>query len=175
MNAWPDEPAGLAIREAKPGDAAALVRLAESIGAEPGGWLITAGEWRTVGDERRYLRAVRGSRHAAVLVAVLGDEAVGRLSVVRGTGRPSEHVADVGLMVAKLQRGQGIGRSLLLAAEAWARSVGISKLELHVFPHNEQAIRLYERLGYLREGYRVRQFRRPDGYTDAILMAKLLD
>ncbi len=163
------------VRQARPGDAAALVAMAEAVGSEPEGWLITAGEWRSVGEERRYLRSVRGSKQAAVLVAELEGLVVGRLSIVRDPIPACGHVADVGLMVSHDHRGRGVGRALMLAAESWARAVGVSKLELHVFPHNEVALRLYERLGYLREGYRVRQFRRSTGMTDAILMAKLLD
>ena len=49
------------------------------------------------------------------------------------------------------------------------------KLELHVFPHNDAAIALYEKLGYRREGYRKEHYRRGDGYVDAILMALDLD
>ena len=63
----------------------------------------------------------------------------------------------------------------MLAAEEWARHVGVEKLELHVFPHNAPAIALYEKLGYSREGRRRAHYRRPDGSRlDAILMAKLL-
>jgi RimJ/RimL family protein N-acetyltransferase len=60
------------------------------------------------------------------------------------------------------------------AAEAWAREVGVRKLELHVFPHNEAAIALYEGLGYEREGYRHDHYRRTDGFVDVILMAKMI-
>ena len=51
----------------------------------------------------------------------------------------------------------------------------MTKLELHVFPHNEAAIALYESFGFEREGYRKRHYRRRDGYVDAILMALVLD
>jgi ribosomal protein S18 acetylase RimI-like enzyme len=83
-------------------------------------------------------------------------------------------VADLGLMVAGEYRRQGIGRALMEAAESWAREVGVRKLELHVFPHNEAAIALYEGLGYEREGYRRDHYRRTDGFVDAILMAKMI-
>ena len=63
----------------------------------------------------------------------------------------SPHVADLGLMVAAGtggrdrhradRRGRGLGGG-----------AGVTKLELHVFPHNEPAIALYEKLGYEREG-----------------------
>ena len=58
-------------------------------------------------------------------------------------------------MVAAAHRRRGIGTR----ADARGRGVGapargVTKLELHVFPHNEPAIALYEKLGYEREGFR---------------------
>ena len=96
---------------------------------------------------------------------------MGRLSVGRDPHPASHHVADLGLMVAQSHRRLGVGQALLEAAVDWARSRGVTKLELHVFPHNEGAIALYDRFGFEREGYRKRHYRRPDGYVDAILMA----
>jgi putative acetyltransferase len=159
------------IRLADPKDAADLVALAEAVGSEPEGWLISDSRWRSVGDERRYLRAVRKHPDAAVFVAETGDGVVGRLSVARDPHPASRHVADLGLMVAAAARGRGIGFALLGEAVAWARQVGVRKLELHVFPHNEPAIRLYERFGFVREGYRTGHYRRGQEYVDAILMA----
>ena len=161
------------VRPADPSDAEALTRLAESVSAEPEAWLISAdGEWRSVGDERRYLKAVRRYPHAAVFVAERSDGAiVGRLSLARDTHPASTHVADLGLMVAKDARGHGIGHALLETAVEWARASGIRKLELHVFPWNEPAIRLYERFGFEREGYRKGHYRRAGEDVDAVLMA----
>jgi RimJ/RimL family protein N-acetyltransferase len=159
------------IRPAEPRDAAELVALANEVGAEPGGWLITTTNWRTVSDERRYVRSLRRYPHAAVYVAEAEAGVVGRLSVSRDPHPASHHVADLGLMVAPSHRRLGVGLALLEAAVVWARSRGVTKLELHVFPHNEGAIALYDRFGFEREGYRKRHYRRPDGYVDAILMA----
>ncbi len=78
-------------------------------------------------------------------------------------------------MVAVSHRRRGVGRALMEAAEAWARQVGVRKLELHVFPHNGAALALYEGLGYEREGYRRDHYRRAAGYVDAILMAKMVE
>ena len=159
------------VRRAEPRDADALVELGRAVGSEPEGWLITTGSWRTAGDERRYLKALRRYEHAAVFVAEMDGQVVGRLSVSRDQHPASRHVADLGLMVAADRRGQGIGRGLLEAAVDWARAAGVTKLELHVFPWNEPALRLYERFGFEREGVRRGHYRRAGEEVDAILMA----
>ncbi len=159
------------IRRARPADAAALVRLAEEVAAEPEGWLVTDGAWRSVGEERRYLRTLVRFPHAAVLVAEVDGEIVARLSLARDPHPASAHVADLGLMVASAQRRRGIGRALLGASVTWARGAGVRKLELHVFPHNTGALALYEQFGFRREGVRNGHYHRGGRDLDAVLMA----
>jgi RimJ/RimL family protein N-acetyltransferase len=159
------------IRRAEPSDAAALVALGRAVGSEREGWLIAVDGWRSVADERRYLKAIRRHPHAAVFVALDGDQMVGRLSLARDQHPASQHVADLGLMVAATHRRQGIGRQLLETAVGWAKETGVTKLELHVFPWNEPAIKLYEQFGFEREGYRKAHYRRGWDEVDAILMA----
>lgn len=159
------------IRPARADDAATLVELGTAIGAEEGAWLLTSAGWRSVAEERRYLRALKRYPDAAVYVAEDDGALVGRLSLARDPHPASHHVADLGLMVAASHRRQGVGRMLLEQAVAWAREAGVTKLELHVFPWNEPAIRLYESFGFEREGVRRGHYRRDGEYVDAILMA----
>src|SRR4029077_2799253 len=114
-----------AVRPAVPGDAEALVALADAVAAEPEGWLVTDSAWRGVGDERRYLRALKRYAHAAVFVAEAGDEIVGRLSVARDPHPARRHVAALGLMVDAAHRRQGVGQSLLQSAVDWAQASGV--------------------------------------------------
>ena len=159
------------IRRAEPADAEGLTRLGEAVGSEPEGWLVTTNGWREVADERRYLRAIRRYPNAAVFVAEDEGRIVGRLSIARDQHPASRHVADLGLMVAMSHRRRGIGTMLLEAALDWARHAEVRKLELHVFPHNQAAIKLYENFGFVQEGYRRGHYRRGNEYVDAILMA----
>jgi RimJ/RimL family protein N-acetyltransferase len=159
------------VRRAEPGDAHGLKELGDAVGSEPEGWLVTTNGWRDASDERRYLRAIRRYPNAAVFVAEDGDLIVGRLSVARDQHPASRHVADLGLMVAESHRRRGIGTALLQAAVDWGREAGVRKLELHVFPWNTAAIALYDKFGFVREGYRKEHYRRGDDYVDAILMA----
>lgn len=167
-------PATVVIRPAEPSDAQGLVELAQEIGREPERWLLTTDVWRDAGAERRYLKTVRKHPDAAVFVAEADGRLVGRLSVGRDPHPASPHVADLGLMVARTHRGIGLGRALLDQAVSWARSAGVRKLELHVFPWNEPAIALYESYGFHRVGVRVAHYVRDGEDVDAILMAYLV-
>jgi len=161
----------IGIRRAEPGDAQSLVELAGEVGSEEGAWLLTTAAWRSVADERRYLRAVRRHPDAAVYVALDGQRIVARLSLARDVHPASSHGADVGLMGAARHRRRGVGRALLVQAVAWAESVGVEKLELHVFPWNEPAIALYTSFGFEREGLRKGHYVRGGVPVDAVLMA----
>lgn len=45
-------------------------------------------------------------------------------------------------------RRQGIGRALMVHAEAWSKAKGYSQIGLQVFATNQPAIALYQQLGY---------------------------
>ncbi len=59
---------------------------------------------------------------------------------------PSAHLE--ALVVASEAEGQGVGGSLLLAAEKEARQRGALSMSLHVFARNKRARKVYERAGY---------------------------
>jgi putative acetyltransferase len=163
------------VRKAEPSDAAQLVSLAEAVGREEERWILSSDTWRTIADERRYVKSVFRHPDAAVFVAEEDGRLLARMSLARDPHPASRHVADLGLMVAAEHRRRGIGTMLLDAAVTWARVAGVSKLELHVFPWNEPALRLYESFGFEREGLRKQHYEREGEYVDAILMALVVE
>jgi len=104
-------------------------------------------------------------------VAVAGAEIVGSLHLKR-----SRHgFGEVGMAVGREWRGRGVGSALLAAAIEWARERGLHKLSLGVFAHNEAAIGLYRKFGFIEEGRRVKHYRRASGELwDSIEMGLLL-
>jgi RimJ/RimL family protein N-acetyltransferase len=79
----------------------------------------------------------------------------------------------LGMWILPEHRGKGGGR-LLLGTAIEARPPDVHKIELEVWPHNEAAIALYERLGFEREGLRRDHYRRRDGKLhSSVIMARL--
>jgi GNAT superfamily N-acetyltransferase len=62
------------------------------------------------------------------------------------TGEPHAHVEI--LAVETGAEGRGVARGLMAAAESWASERGYRRITLNVFPANERARSLYDRLGY---------------------------
>jgi RimJ/RimL family protein N-acetyltransferase len=67
------------------------------------------------------------------------------------------------MLVVAGWRGRGVGSSLVAAAIDWARAHELHKLTLGVFPHNEAALALYRKFGFVEEGKRIRHMRRANG------------
>ena len=112
----------------------------------------------------------------AFLVAELDGRVVGYIRLRPPTRLPENaHVIQVqGLAVHPDARGRGIAAMLLAEAEQRLRERGTQKLTLRVLSTNVTAIRLYERLGFTREGVLRREFIINGSYVDDVLMAKPL-
>jgi ribosomal protein S18 acetylase RimI-like enzyme len=104
-------------------------------------------------------------------VAVAGTEIVGTIHV-----ELTRHgFGEIGMLVAREWRGRGVGSALLAAAIVWAREQGLHKLSLGVFAHNDAAIALYRKHGFVEEGRRVKHYRRASGELwDSLDMGLLL-
>jgi GNAT superfamily N-acetyltransferase len=97
-------------------------------------------------------RALQGlSAGATILVAEdTGGKPLGFIHLCAEadyyTRRECGHIADI--VVAPEGRGRGVGETLMVAAEQWARARGYSLLTLNVFIENSHARALYERTGF---------------------------
>lgn len=109
------------------------------------------------------------------LIAEVEGRAVGLSGLHFKQGRQA-HVAGVGMMVHPDYHGVGVGTALMRAvidmAEGWSQ---IRRLELEVYPDNPNAIALYEKFDFEREG-RMRDYSFQNGfYIDALVMSRLCD
>ncbi|MGQ5111067.1 GNAT family N-acetyltransferase [Bacillus halotolerans] len=66
----------------------------------------------------------------------------------RRTGTPAAGSVYLRFRLYESYRGKGFAKQALNALDEMAGNMGIRKLSLHVFAHNETARRLYERAGF---------------------------
>ncbi len=119
--------------------------------------------------EARAAVFAQGTR--STIVAVAADRIVGMLHIETSRFGSGEF----GMAVERDWRGRGVGAALVAAAIDWARAEELHKLCLEVFPHNEAAIALYRKFGFVEEGRRVKQIRRANGELwDSLVMGLLL-
>jgi ribosomal protein S18 acetylase RimI-like enzyme len=144
------------------------------------------GLWRSVVAERRFIRtehvhrSVRYYRRRffrrtwedeqATIVAVVRGRVIGHLHVAREDSPVTRHVASLGMVVAPDWRRRGVGSALITEAIRWARSKGVEKLALSVYPDNDPARALYAKFGFQEEGRLTGHSKKSIGYRDEIVM-----
>jgi RimJ/RimL family protein N-acetyltransferase len=101
------------------------------------------------------------------IIAVADGQIVGMIHTT-----VSRHgFGEFGMLVDRDWRGRGVGSALIEATIDWARDQGLHKLCLEVFAHNQAAIALYRKCGFVEEGHRVKHYRRASGELwDSIIM-----
>lgn len=155
------------VRRATVDDVPARVDLYMDVAAE-GRWI--GGELPLDRDEL-IKRRTDTSETNPTWVAVADGHVIGELSLWLFKGGR----ADLGMEITKAWRARGVGSALLEAAIEWAREQNLDKIFLEVWPHNEAAIRLYEKVGFQREGYHPKHWRRASGEAwDTISMGLVL-
>jgi RimJ/RimL family protein N-acetyltransferase len=139
--------------------------------AREGRWIATEYPFDREERKARFLGYLDEPRRES-FVAVGSDRVIGHAGI---EWKSDAVPAALGMMVAADWRGRGVGSALLRACIDWARSAGAHKIALDVWPHNEAAIALYRRFGFVEEGYHTKHYRRRNGELwDSIDMGLLL-
>ena len=124
-----------------------------------------------LGAMREFIRAVIGGAGVQVVAVTEDDRVVGWCDIVRVPLEGFDHTGRLGMGLLAPYRGQGIGRRLATAAIEVARAAGMERIELEVLGSNVNAIRLYERLGFVHEGVKRRARKLDGAWDDNVLMA----
>ena len=160
----------VSIREARPGDEAALWRILEPIIREASTYTLPADMtekdgmlfWRAPGHE--------------VFVAESQGEIVGTYFMRPNQRGGGAHVANCGYMTAPWASGRGIARTMCKHSLAHAKARGYRAMQFNfVVSTNERAIRLWQDCGFEVVGRLPGAFHHPSqGYVDALVMYRTL-
>ncbi len=139
-----------------------------------------------VARERRYLSFVQAppldSTRAFILnniqegypqfVVLSAGEVVGWCDVTPKSGPIDARIGVLGMGLLPQFRRQGIGTRLMAEALQAAREAGFSRVELNVYRSNTNAVRLYQKAGFLLKAVQPREAG-DDGFDKTLLVMAL--
>ncbi len=167
----------IVIRTAWPEDAERVVAFVKAVAAEAPYLLTTEAEVVTTSErQKQWLQQIMNDPGKLAIVAEQEGDIIGFLDFHNGNKQRTKHQGSFGMSVKKDFRDQGIGTALLAALLDWAKENPlIEKVCLEVVADNTNAIRLYQKFGFVEEGVKKKAAKIDDGtYWDLILMARFV-
>ncbi|WP_125606854.1 GNAT family N-acetyltransferase [Lapidilactobacillus bayanensis] len=166
----------ITIRQAIPQDAAELLRFwqVEVVSCD----LLETDDFSADIPEEmmaRELADIYESANNYLLVALADKELIGYLRIAAPDGYQRSHVGELGIIIARAFRHQGLGQILMDEALTWvAEASSLKRVELYVQKRNLPAQKLYHQFDFVTEGELPQSFRSKDGeLLTTILMARL--
>lgn len=104
-----------------------------------------------------------------------GKNIGGFLSAQRGNFNRIKHTAYIVIGLLKDYRGKQLGTKMFKLLDKWALENNITRLELTVVSVNIPAIKLYEKMGFVKEGIRKNAMKVDNIYVDELYMARILN
>ncbi len=115
------------------------------------------------------------SGHFSQFFAIENNQVIGWCDVIPKEQELHKHVGVLGMGIISGYRNKGIGTELINRSISFARSQGIERIELEVYANNLTAQKLYEKVGFVKEGVKRKGKKINDQYEDVIMMGLLWD
>ena len=105
-----------------------------------------------------------------------GGHILGTYHLKTNQAGPGNHVCNCGYMVSSLARGKGLATAMCEHSQEIALKLGYKAMQFNfVASSNEEAVRLWVKLGFKTVGRLPNAFKHPtQGYVDALVMYKWL-
>lgn len=143
----------------------------------PEAYVVTSQESRAQTPENweKWLMKYLADPQSSLFLAKEGKKLIGMVAYKGETLVRLKHAgAIIALGVLPAYQRKGAGERLMRKLISWIkRKRDVRRLQLEVFTDNQEAIALYHKLGFKKEGIKRRYTRRKNGrYQDALLMAR---
>ncbi len=141
--------------------------------------MIASARKQTLQEEKEWLtNALEKITHKEEVYLLAFDEhnnLLGTTHIFKKKGRLS-HIGTLGISIAKIARGKGLGKLLMTEIIAIAqKELGIDMVTLTCFSINVPALRLYKSLGFTQFGLLPNAYEYHDARVDRVYMYKLLN
>jgi RimJ/RimL family protein N-acetyltransferase len=135
-----------------------------------------AQKWQEPEREQKILHENYLDDNKLILATEMNQRIVSLSNVHAGERNRNRHVGQMGISILPEYRGNGLGTAVMQAMIDWATAHPvIEKLALGVWADNVPAIALYEKMGFVEEGRKVREVKYADGqYDDCICMYRFV-
>jgi RimJ/RimL family protein N-acetyltransferase len=164
---------GLEIRQITQDDASDFISLQKKVETESNFMLYGADERQvTIEEQRRRILSMQNN--STIFVADNSNELVGYLVAMGGQAYRNRRSIYIVIGVLNDFVGQGIGTKLLETLEKWATVRNIHRLELTVMVHNQRALALYKKMGFIVEGTKHHSLFVDGKFVDEYYMARLI-
>lgn len=165
------------LRSAEVSDAESFIDFMKAIAFETSYLIREPGEFDiTLKHEEEFIEGFRKDPKALLLVAAIDGELVGNCSLMSmGSYRRYAHRCEVGIALYQKYSHAGIGTIMMETILSAAKDMGYEQAELEVVCDNQNAITLYQKLGFKVYGTFPDNMKYPDQkYADAFFMMKKL-
>lgn len=159
----------VSIRTYKPSDKEGLVSMYAGLSEESLRWSMPPY------NQERIERMTSDLENRIIVLAFDGPRAVGHLQISLATNARFRGTGDLFIYLHQDFQNAGLGTALMTEGIAQAKARRVHRVELTVVAENHRAIKLYEKVGFQREGLKRENYLGEDGkYHDEIEMGILL-
>lgn len=126
-------------------------------------------------DRARVERFFSNPEQLIGVVAIAEGKVVGHLHIFRNISRMS-HLGELIIYLSQGFLNVGLGTAMTKAGLELAKARGLHRVQLTVIEGNKNAVHVYEKVGFQREGEKADAYLGDDGrYHDAIDMGMILE
>lgn len=162
------------IRDVEEQDAKAFLILLKEID-DSNNTLYNPGERSmTVEQQRKIIVAIKNNPRSVFMVAEKNSQLVGYIGLIAEKLQRTKHIGRVVVGVSDQSRGLGIGTKLFQEIFKWVEGKEFTRLELTIIETNIVAIKLYEKMGFIKEGKRVNSLYIDGKFIDEWSMYKMI-
>jgi RimJ/RimL family protein N-acetyltransferase len=160
------------LRKPAPEDAEKMVEYLNIVGGESDNLLFGKGEFRlTASQEAEYIKSISSSNNTLMLIGIVDDNIVSVAQIAGSNRKRIAHNAEVSISVKKEYWGNGIGTIVMGELISFAKEhATIKNISLGVKASNVNAMKLYEKLGFVKVGLHKNFFNIDGVFDDEVLM-----